>query len=732
MLKNLKIWQKLALIVVMMSVPVGTLAYLFVLSQNQRVSATRAELAGLEYITPLRGLLEHLSQHRAAQHVVLNGNAGRASELEPLRAKIEADFLAAEAAEQKVGGSFGTRQSLDNVRANWNSLKTTLPSINASESLETHTRLIGLVLEHVQLVGDKSQLLVDFQLDTAYLSRSLVSGLVRNAESVGQLFAYSAGVLARGRVESGEPTQMGFLSRQVRQSGENLRRDFRTAIRYNPKIEHRLSATVNSAVDSGSGFSVYVLDRLVNGNPAQADHNEFANKSSDALYQHFRLYDLASAVLNERLNERVASLNELTFQQLGLGGAILAFSFGLVVLLSGSITFQVRAITNMFKEIAMGNRSARCDVRSNDELGQMGRELNAMLDNTNVLIQSREERDHIQGSIQKLLEEVSGVAEGDLRKEAEVTTDITGAIADSFNYMISELRQLISSVQRTTYEVTQSARQVQATAETLADGSLTQSVQIQEASSEIDRMAQSIVQVSHTAQSAASVASHALRNAEEGTRSVNKTIEGMNAIRNQVQETSKRIKRLGESSQEIGEIVQLIGDITDRTSILALNASIQAAMAGDAGRGFAVVAEEVERLAERAAESTRKITSIIQSVQSDTGEAITAMEETTREVVSGSRLAIEAGQRLAQIEEVSRQISELVSQISLAAQQQAAGSETVSRNVTGISSVTLQTADGARHAASSIRRLTALAAELNESVSRFKLPEESRSGAYAA
>jgi methyl-accepting chemotaxis protein len=415
-----------------------------------------------------------------------------------------------------------------------------------------------------------------------------------------------------------------------------------------------------------------------------------------------------------------------------LGGIVLAVAFGAVVLISGGITFQVRGITNLFKEIAMGNRGARCDVRGRDELGQMGHELNAMLDNTNLLIQSREERDHIQASIQKLLEEVAGVAEGDLSKEAEVTTDITGAIADSFNYMISELRQLISSVQRTTHEVTSSARQVQSTAETLADGSLTQSVQIQEASSEIERMAQSIVQVSHSAQSAAAVAAQALRNAGEGTRSVNKTIEGMNAIRSQVQETSKRIKRLGESSQEIGEIVQLISDITDRTSILALNASIQAAMAGDAGRGFAVVAEEVERLAERSAESTRKITSIIQSVQSDTGEAITAMEETTREVVSGSRLAIEAGQRLAEIEDVSRQISDLIQQISSAAQQQAAGSETVSRNVTGISSVTQQTADGARQAAASIRRLAALATELNESVSRFRLPEETRPGVYAA
>ena len=729
---SLKIWQKLTLIVLLMGVPIGTLAYLFLLSQNQRVAATRSELAGLEYIVPLRQMLEHVSQHRVAQHVTLNGNSSRAQDLRTLREKIEADLQAVEAAERKTAASWDTRAGWDATRAQWVALKEKLPAISAAESLESHNRLILALLDHIQLVGDKSQLLIDFQLDTSYLARSLVTGLVRNAESVGQLVAYSAGAMARQSLQPGEPTQMGFLSRQIRQSGEHMRREFRAAIRYNPKIEHRISATVNSAADSGNAFASFVLDRLANGNPAQVDQNDFGNKASDALYQHFRLFDLTSTILTERLNERIATLNEVTFSQLALAGIVLAIAFGAVILVSGGITFQVRSITDMFKEIAAGNRDARCDVRGTDELARMGRELNSMLDNTNVLIQSREERDHIQASIQKLLEEVSGVAEGDLSKEAEVTTDITGAIADSFNYMISELRQLISSVQRTTQEVTSSARQVQSTAETLADGSLTQSVQIQEASSEIERMSLSIVQVSHTAQSAAAVASNALRNAEEGTRSVNKTIEGMNAIRSQVQETSKRIKRLGESSQEIGEIVQLISDIADRTSILALNASIQAAMAGDAGRGFAVVAEEVERLAERAAESTRKITGIIQSVQSDTGEAITAMEETTREVVSGSRLAVEAGQRLSQIEDVSRQISDLVQQISQVAQQQAVGSETVSRNVTGISSVTQQTAEGARHAVASVRRLTQLATELNDSVSRFRLPEDTRTGVYAA
>jgi methyl-accepting chemotaxis protein len=604
--------------------------------------------------------------------------------------------------------------------------------LSARESLEAHNRTIAMTLDHAQLVGDKSQLTTDSQLDTSYLSRTLVTGLLRNSETVGQLFTLSAGTLGRQNVAPSETTQIGFLARLVRASSENLSLDFKSAIRYNRRIDHRLSATLNSAVDSGNVFATYILDHIAIGTLASADQEQFSTKASDALYHQYRLYDQTAPVLTERLKERTAGLNETTYAQLVLAGIVLAAAFAAVMLVSGGITFKVRAITNMFKEISAGNRGARCEVRGRDELSQMARELNAMLDNTNVLIQSREERDHIQHSIEKLLQEVAGVAEGDLSKEAEVTADITGAIADSFNYMIGELRQLISSVQVTTREVTASAQHVQTTAEALAEGSQTQSIQIREASNELERVAHSIQQVAGSAQAAAGVASQALESAEEGTRSVNKTIEGMNAIRNQVQETSKRIKRLGESSQEIGEIVQLISDIADRTSILALNASIQAAMAGNAGRGFAVVAEEVERLAERATESTQKISGIIQSVQSDTSEAMAAMEETTREVVSGSRLAVEAGQRLGQIVEVSRQISDLVKQISNATQVQASGSESASRNVTGISSVTQQTAEGARHAASSIRRLASLAAELNESVSRFRLPEDSHSGVYAA
>jgi twitching motility protein PilJ len=348
--------------------------------------------------------------------------------------------------------------------------------------------------------------------------------------------------------------------------------------------------------------------------------------------------------------------------------------------------------------------------------------MNNMLDVVTGLIQSRDERDQIQRSIQKLLDEVSGVADGDLSKQAEVTADMTGAIADSFNFMIDELRSIIGDVQRTTQVVSNSAGQIRNTAEHLAAGSEAQSEQILKASAAIDQMTVSIQQVSQKASLAADVATKARESAKFGSETVTKTIGGMEGIRQQVQQTAKRIKRLGESSQEIGEIVELISDIADRTSILALNASIQAAMAGEAGKGFAVVAEEVERLAERSTEATKKISGLIKSIQSDTNEAISAMEETTQEVVGGSRLADEAGRRLGEIESVSNQLAEIITGIAATAHQQAKGSESVARSVADISTVTQQTAAGAKQAAGSISDLANLAGQLRDSMTRFKLP----------
>ena len=385
------------------------------------------------------------------------------------------------------------------------------------------------------------------------------------------------------------------------------------------------------------------------------------------------------------------------------------------------MTDYLGRMASLSDNIAAGNLSVKVVPQSPED--RFGHSFKNMLDNTLGLVQSQEERDSLQSSIVKLLDEVSVVAQGDLTKDARVSEDVTGAIADALNFMISELRRIIGQVQAVTRQVNTSANQTQLTTEHLARGSAEQATQIITTSRAINEMATSIQQVSENAALSATVAQQSLSTAKQGTVAVQNTIEGMNRIRDQVQETAKRLKRLGESSQEIGEIVQLIEDIADRTSILALNASIQAAMAGDAGRGFAVVAEEVERLADRSSEATKKIAGLVKTIQLGANEAISAMEESTREVVEGSQVADKAGQSLSEIEAVSHRLSDLIESISLAAKQQASSSATVSQSMAGISDITQQTATGIKEAAVTVNTLATLADELRASVASFKLPD---------
>lgn len=326
-----------------------------------------------------------------------------------------------------------------------------------------------------------------------------------------------------------------------------------------------------------------------------------------------------------------------------------------------------------------------------------------------------------QDAILRLLNEMGDLAEGDLTVQATVTEDITGAIADSVNYAIDELRMLVNNINRATAQVTEATDEAKQISDELLAAAERQSQQITRAGEAIDQMTRSILHVSENAAESARVAEQSLATAKKGGDSVREGIAGMNALRDQIQETAKRIKRLGESSQEIGEIVELIGDITEQTNVLALNAAIQAAAAGEAGRGFSVVAEEVQRLAERSANATRRIGAIVKAIQGDTQDAVNAMEVSTQGVVEGTLLADAAGHALQGIESVSAQLASLIKDISAATQDQVRTAEGITQNMQEILQVTRQASDGARRSAQSMDQLTALAEELKVSVSGFKL-----------
>jgi methyl-accepting chemotaxis protein len=705
-LNHLKIWQKLALVSALLAVPVFALLYVFVAGQDRRIEHTLKELHGLEYVAALRGVAEQLpSQAEGAKNV-------------------EAALAKVDEADARLAGELGIPGKWAAVRKAWS---------DSRESLDV-TGVNAMLNELVVLAGEKSNLRADEARDVFALADTVLTHGPVMTEALAGLRSAGLTATTRGTLASDEAGKLLYHLKTVERANAAVKRDMDAALEGEaveekgpaiPSGRLTLRSAATNAVTTTEKLREQVAGEMLAKPEALglvgAQLTSLVNAASE---DYSALMNASIERMRNTLNRRLGDVRDEKYAQIIIGLLVLMFAGAIIFSVNLGITRQVGSILKTFDAIRVGNYEARAEGFYNDELGKMSGSLNAMLDNTVTLIQSREERDRIQGSIMKLLDEVSGVAEGDLRKEAEVTADVTGAIADSFNYMIGELRGLIRSVQDTSVAVSARAIEMETRAESLAEGSAQQSTQIAEASRTIEQINSSIRQVASAASTAAGVAETALEHARGGALSVRQTMQGMDSIRGQVQETAKRVKRLGESSQEIGEIVQLIGDIADRTSILALNASIQAAAAGEAGRGFAVVAEEVERLAERATQSTKRISSLIRSVQTDTSEAIAAMEKTTREVVGGSQLANDAGGKLEQIESVSREISGLVREILDATRQQAASSEAVTRKVAGVSEFTMDTAANAREVENSVTQLAALSRQLNESMGRFKLPAE--------
>ncbi len=345
-------------------------------------------------------------------------------------------------------------------------------------------------------------------------------------------------------------------------------------------------------------------------------------------------------------------------------------------------------------------------------------------DTRRQLAEQAAQNERNQAAILQLLDEIADLAEGDLTTQASVTENFTGAIADSINFAIDQMRGLVSNINQLSVQVAGAAAETQSIASDLATAAESQAREIGGASDAINQMAVSIDHVSLNAAESAAVAERAVEIAGKGAGVVQDAITGMDNIRGQIQETAKRIKRLGESSQEIGDIVSLINDIADQTNILSLNAAIQASMAGDAGRGFAVVADEVQRLAERSSAATKQIAALVKTIQSDTTEAVISMEQTTSEVVAGARRAQDAGVALEEIENVSSSLAELIQNISNAARQQAVSAGHVSNTMNVIQEITAQTVSATEQTAASIGKLAAMAVEMRESVEGFKLPDQ--------
>ena len=448
-----------------------------------------------------------------------------------------------------------------------------------------------------------------------------------------------------------------------------------------------------------------------------------SEQSSDETTLHLKLITLLSVVGIAPLVLLVVGITVGEYQPILMLAAVFCQLIGLGMgwIYGAGLVDQAKEIRQALLKISQGDFEARSKITTKDELGASARELNAICDNTLNLIQSSEEREQIQSSIEHLISEMQEIAAGNLEIRADIKDDMTGTIAESVNDMTEQLRSIVRQVKTAADQVNQYSARMREISESKSQESDSHAERIHHASQQILEMTNSFQQVASMTRESAQVAVETKQSATKGQRAVSATVDGMNRIRNQVQSTSKRIKRLGESSQEIGEIVQLISEISDRTSVLALNASIQASMAGDAGHGFAVIAQEIERLAERSSDATLQISKLIRAVQNETGEVIADMEESTREVVAGSQLATEAGETLFEIDSVSSQLVELIQTSSNYALQQAELASNFASSMSEISQSTKRSAQHSREATRAIGLLDDMVGKLGNSVRQFKI-----------
>ncbi len=444
-----------------------------------------------------------------------------------------------------------------------------------------------------------------------------------------------------------------------------------------------------------------------------------AVQSAEAIIRSF--FDDATA--NEAAT-RVALENTLALLiKIAVAVGFISIVLGLFLAnrLSRGLTNQVNHITDVLDEIGMGNFEARAEVVRNGELGVIATSLNEMLDTVTGQIQSQEERDRIQDSIMKLLEDISALSDGDFTARAEVTEDMTGAIADSFNAMADQFTDIISKVKLATESVDTTSAQVARQTMGLAEKNIQQVNGVTVAVEAIEEMVKSIREVANNALQSASVSRTSRLNAQEGTLAVNETSTAMAEIREQINETARSIKRLGESSLEIGNIVQIIDDIADRTSILALNASIQAAMAGDAGHGFAVVADEVQRLADSSSNSTKQIELLVKSIQMEIKDVTNRIDESIGKVVQGTKFVDGAHNKLQEIEQVSNQLAELIEAITAATKSQVEMSEKISKTMEDVGEVSRESSVSSQDTATSMNLLIKTARDLRLAVDVFQV-----------
>jgi twitching motility protein PilJ len=724
---------RLLFLVFSLLIPLAIVVFLLLNQQQQQINFASRERDGAVYLRSLGTLLQRFSEHRGLVNAQQRAIGAVSTAQKKKAEQINTLLTVTDQLTTRFGDTFKTKEIYNRLKSNWSSIQENLATSSADSNFESHSRLIRIeMFDLLRTVANNSNLILDPSLDTFYTVDLAVDKLPSIVDDIGQISGVGAGVLSRKRIAEDEKFRLNVLLSRIRGDSDEAERSAGFAAAANKAELNQFSLqTVNYNRAAQTALDDVVSRVFIQQDQGSSDIGEypidkFIEGMDRLLVNYYSLYDNVLSKLNELLNKRVSGLQNT--QRLVLGGL---FVFLLLVLFGAflttrSITVPLSDMAKVAERFGSGDLSESMPVRSGDEIGQLGVAFN------NSVVQLRDfvdaQRDEamrskqLQENIGDFLNVAMDISGGDFTKKGKVSEDVLGNVIDAINLMTEEVGYLLKDVQATTEQVNTGARELTHASRNIVQGAVSQEEIAQEARGQALEVSQQFEELTTTASDTAAIAQRTLEASREGQQAVQETLTGMNSIRREVSNISKSVKSLSDRSLEIQEIVDTISGIAAQTNLLSLNAAIEASGAGEAGARFAIVADEVRRLAEDSAKSTSRVAGLIKSIQTEIQGLVIGIEDGTKEVEQGYKIASQAGSQLEQIAQLAQQSSDFANRISEVTRSQVGRVQNVTQAVQSIAATAQSAREQSQSGQDNAEQLRQLAQNLAANLERFRLP----------
>ncbi len=664
LLNHLRYPQKFLLVGMIMLIPMLTMGWLLVTESNKTIVSLNSERDGLAYIQGVRPLIEHIPQHRGMSGAFLNGNDGFRRQMESKQAEIDGFFSQLAEVDRRLGQRLQTGDRLAALQREWDTLKRQVWQLSPAQSFQRHGQVVQQAIDLIGYVADTSGLILDPVLDSYYMMDLLVVQMPMLTEAMGQSRALGSGAAARGSLDTDGRIQLTIRLDRIRSVESNLKHHMEVIARENPDMGSALGAAHREATVAVSGFAELIADQLLEANTITVTSDAIFTSSTRAIDGVFALYDEVLPRLDGLFVERVQTTQRLLWFEVAVVVIVLLLVLYLFAAFYRAVMVSIDTIAEGTQRMADGDLTVHFDIAAQDEMQH---------------------------------------------------------IAKSFNAMSRSFRNLVAQAMSSTSQVASAAEELSAITQETDKGIRRQQHETDQVATAINEMTATVQEVANSASSAADSTQAAASEASTGQQVVGKTVESINRLAEEVRGAGEIIHSLEKNSDKIGSVIDVIQGIAEQTNLLALNAAIEAARAGEQGRGFAVVADEVRTLASRTQNATLEIQQMIEGLQGDAGRAVQAMTTSGGQASRGVEAAAEAGEALRRITEAVNTIADMNSQIASAAEEQSAVAEEVNRNISNIAEISEHNATGSTQTAAASGELAGLSGELQQMLSRFKV-----------